>query len=283
MKKPNLRFLLILFISSFLIIEGRAQQSNAGKALPEITTLPIVQIGIDSAISGGKIISDGGQTITSSGICISKNPFPTVNDRVIPSGLSSGEFTSQIKQLNHTTAYYVRAYATNASGTAYGVQRTFATDPIKMGMTFAGGTFFYELKPGDPGYIAGEFHGFVYLNGRPENIQIIWHNAKDTLTNATDSTLGNGGANTDQIVTIQGAGNYAASKAYNMVYNGYSDWYLPNLKEMRLITSITSSPCSSNCWTSNEHSLSQAISFINRKQTISNKSAKYKAVFIRKF
>lgn len=283
MMRHELRFLLVIIISILFNFEIRAQQSNSGKALPEITTSPIIQIGLDSAICGGKIISDGGQTITASGICISKNPFPTINDRIIPNGATSGEFVSQIKKLNHTTAYYVRAYATNASGTAYGVQRTFATDPLQMGLQMAGGTFFYEFKPGDPDYVEGEFHGLVYLSGRPENVQIIWHNAKDTLTNATDSTLGNGAVNTDLIVSVQGAGNYAASKAYNMVYNGYSDWYLPNLKEVKLLTSINPSPCTSNCWTSNEYSVSQAISYVAKKQTISNKSAKYRAIFIRKF
>ena len=42
-------------------------------------------------------------------------------------GSGTGSFTSSITGLTPNTTYYVRAYATNSAGTAYGTQRTFTT------------------------------------------------------------------------------------------------------------------------------------------------------------
>ena len=42
-------------------------------------------------------------------------------------GIGTGGFTSRMAGLTPSTTYYVRAYATNSVGTAYGEQRSFTT------------------------------------------------------------------------------------------------------------------------------------------------------------
>ncbi|MGY0039040.1 hypothetical protein [Pedobacter sp. NJ-S-72] len=99
--------------------------------LATITTLkPIAQtITSTSATSGGTIQSNGGSYIQSNGICWSTNPDPTTDDQFVVSGSGSGSFTADLKDLMGSTTYYVRAFATNFAGTAYGNQETLETKP----------------------------------------------------------------------------------------------------------------------------------------------------------
>lgn len=95
--------------------------------IPIITTALITGITTNSAISGGNITSDGGGEITVSGVCWSTAQNPTKEDRKTTDGSATGSFTSKITDLTGNTLYYVRAYATNSAGTAYGNQQTFQT------------------------------------------------------------------------------------------------------------------------------------------------------------
>lgn len=71
--------------------------------------------------SGGTITSDGGYSITARGVCYStNNSSPTLDDEYTTAGTGSGYFSSVITNISVSTTYYVRAYATNSIGTAYG-------------------------------------------------------------------------------------------------------------------------------------------------------------------
>jgi uncharacterized protein (TIGR02145 family) len=95
---------------------------------PSITTTASTNITITSTTSGGNITSDGGATITARGICWSTTANPTIalNTKTVD-GTGAGAFTSSITGLTANTTYYLRAYATNSAGTAYGAQQTFIT------------------------------------------------------------------------------------------------------------------------------------------------------------
>jgi hypothetical protein len=66
--------------------------------------------------------SDGGAAITQRGVCWSKTSSPTISDNKTHDGTGTGSFTSTITGLSSATTYYLRAYATNSVGTAYGEQ-----------------------------------------------------------------------------------------------------------------------------------------------------------------
>lgn len=97
-------------------------------ALPTITTTSISSITSNSAKSGGIITLAGTSSVTSRGICWSTRTNPTIalsTKTVDGSGI--GTFTSSITGLLAGTTYYVVAYATNSSGTAYGNEVSFQT------------------------------------------------------------------------------------------------------------------------------------------------------------
>ena len=95
--------------------------------LPTLTTTAISNNSSSAATSGGNISSDGGGTITSKGVCWSTSSNPTITNSKTNDGTGSGVFTSNLTSLIPNTLYYVRAYATNSVGTAYGNQVSFTT------------------------------------------------------------------------------------------------------------------------------------------------------------
>lgn len=96
--------------------------NNAG-----ISTLVVSNVTAISATSGGLNSSDGGAAITAKGVCWNTAPTPTIANYKTTDGSGIGNFTSNITGLTANTKYYLRAYVTNAYGTAYGNEQTFTT------------------------------------------------------------------------------------------------------------------------------------------------------------
>ena len=99
-------------------------KTSAGD-LAVLTTSAITAITPCSAISGGDISSDGGSYILIKGVCWSTSSNPTITDPKTTDGPGNSNFISTILGLNPNTTYYIRAYANNAAGTAYGNTLTF--------------------------------------------------------------------------------------------------------------------------------------------------------------
>ncbi len=98
-----------------------------GPALPTVVTAQIGTPSDTKATCGGNVTQDGRSQVTARGVCWSKTEYPTINDDHTQNGSGLGEFTSQLTNLEAGVTYYVRAYATNRIGTAYGEQRQFTT------------------------------------------------------------------------------------------------------------------------------------------------------------
>ncbi len=102
------------------------------KLLPLVSTADLTNISHTTVTCGGFISSDGGLDVVARGVCWSTNPNPTIAHNKTIDAAGTGAFTSLIKNLIPDTTYFLRAYATNEDGTAYGLQITFRTLPTTL-------------------------------------------------------------------------------------------------------------------------------------------------------
>ena len=105
--------------------------------LPGITTDNPSDITLTSATCGGEITCAGNSAVTARGVCWSTSPNPTIADSITTNGTGIGSFTSSLTGLTPNTNYYVRAYATNSEGTAYGEEVTFHTPADRRMVDYA--------------------------------------------------------------------------------------------------------------------------------------------------
>lgn len=96
--------------------------------LATLTTTTISNITSTSCESGGNISDNGGGPVTERGICWSTSQNPTISDNKIISSNGSGSFTASILGLIGSIKYYIRAYAINSAGFAYGNEVNFTTN-----------------------------------------------------------------------------------------------------------------------------------------------------------
>ena len=114
-----------------------AYESTTGQSLPVVYTTFITNITETTAQSGGQVDSDGGEAVTARGVCWSTSTGPTTADDKTEDGTGTGPFTSTVTGLTNGQTYYLRAYATNSIGTAYGIQLSFTTPiPTSSGVRF---------------------------------------------------------------------------------------------------------------------------------------------------
>lgn len=97
--------------------------------LPAVETKPVINIEETTATSGGNVTHQGGSEVTARGVVWSQAEDPTVdvNDGYTTDGTGIGTYVSNITELTDSTNYFIRAYATNSAGTAYGEQLSFLT------------------------------------------------------------------------------------------------------------------------------------------------------------
>lgn len=144
---------MICFISiSHIVVMAMGCKKNDDTPpppiVPTVTTAVLSNITTSGATSGGTIVSDGGATVTKSGIVWSKtNAIPTLTDSVIAGTTSTGPFSINITGLDFNTTYYIRAFATNSVGTGYGNVLTLNTtnDTTKVRFTYNGKEVVYGI------------------------------------------------------------------------------------------------------------------------------------------
>lgn len=152
------------------------------KPLPEATipivttTTPVTSITTTTAIGGGNVTSNGGATVTVSGLVwnTSTNPTTALSTKTTDGWADPGLWTSSMTGLNSGTTYYVRAYATNSAGTAYGdnVQFTTLSAPIVTLSSFVSG------EPGNFTVAPGG-------SAQVDSFGLVVSTGTDTLTGAT--------------------------------------------------------------------------------------------------
>lgn len=109
-------------------LNGAAEIAFDGGGVPTLTTTTITNIGSKTALSGGEVLNDGGFPVQSRGVIWSTTPNPTFDlSTKTTDGNGLGVFTSNITGLVVNTKYWVRAYAKNSVGIAYGDTISFRT------------------------------------------------------------------------------------------------------------------------------------------------------------
>jgi uncharacterized protein (TIGR02145 family) len=130
-----------------------------GVVIPTIYTKGVTAITETTATSGGNITSDGGAALTATGVCWSTAHNPTTADFKTSDGTATGIFASSITGLTHSTTYYVRAFATNTAGTAYGEEVTFTTlipDPVKPTVITLAATLITNISAATGGNVTSD-------------------------------------------------------------------------------------------------------------------------------
>src|SRR5246500_1982267 len=131
MKK--LKLLATIFFSGIVLLLSnsckKTTQASTALGLPTVTTVGLASTTPTAAQFAGDVTSDGNQGLSAIGFCYSStNTMPMITtDAYTTDGVLTGGFTGTLLGLYENTTYYVRAYATNPTGTAYGNVIAFQT------------------------------------------------------------------------------------------------------------------------------------------------------------
>lgn len=156
------------------------------------------------------------------------NISPTVNDNFSENEFGPGPFTHAAGNLKAGVVYYVRTYAQNGQGTAYGNEVSFSTKAFALGDTgIAGGTIFFDK---------GSYSdGWRYLEAATEDFEIINWGCLAMDIPGTMDAVGSGAANTVLITSKCKEAGIAARRCSDLVLNEYDDWFLPSKGELTLM------------------------------------------------
>ena len=132
-------------------------------ALPTLTTTTPSSITVTTASSGGNITNNGGAAVTARGVCWNTSTNPTIANNITTDGSGNGAFTSNMTGLIANSTYYIRAYATNSVGTAYGNQDTIKT--YTGTVTDCDGNMYYTITIGTQVWMAENLMTTHYRTG----------------------------------------------------------------------------------------------------------------------
>jgi uncharacterized protein (TIGR02145 family) len=232
MNKLYPKVLPLFLVGILLLAIAGCKKEKKNINLPELTTNEASIITQTTAYCGGNIIADGGDIITERGICISTTQNPTIADKKIKIkknwndfDIKKGRYRVNITALTPKTTYYIRAYATNSVGTAYGNEKSFFTDDINetLPMKDYDGNSYKTVK------IENQIWMAINLRTTSLNDGTIIPNVTDdtkwkSLNTAALCTYGNT-TNTDTIITLGRLYNGYAVKTEKLCPIG---WHVPS-------------------------------------------------------
>jgi len=185
-----------------------------------LTTDEASAITMTSATSGGNITDNGGAEVTARGICWATTSGPTTGDNITNDGTGTGSFTSDISGLEPGTEYYVRAYATNSAGTAYGNEIIFTTSPVELpALTTDAASAITQTSATSGGNITDNGGAEVTARG------ICWATTSGPTTagNTTSDGAGTGSFTSDISGLVPGTEYYVRAYATNSAGTAYGN------------------------------------------------------------
>lgn len=236
------------------VIEVTFPTSNS--TIPILTMEGIDSVSFNFADVSAKLITNGGLNITMKGFCISSNINPTLsNSTVIISNDPLPDFSEKIVNLTDYSTYYIRAFAQNGYSVGYSNVEIISTPKIyEIGEDGpGGGIVFYQNLSGSTNW--------HFLEAAPSDypLDVTWSNTVQNC-NVNATSIGSGEGNTSAIIDFYGtsSGSYAAKEAFNFTVNGFSDWFLPSLYELKeihytlFLNNLGSLSENSHYWTSSQ-------------------------------
>ena len=196
--------------------------------LPVITTAILMSSTETTATCGGSIAGNSGTSITVRGVCWSTTPHPTTDNSKTNDGTGVGSFKSGISGLETNTTYYLRAFASNTTGTGYGSEVAFKTagSPVSD----VDGNIYHPVTIGTQTWMVENLKTTKFRNG-------------ESIPNITDGpTWGN--LKTAAYCNYNSDANLA--NIYGRLYNGYcvsdsrnlapTGWHVPSDAEWWTLT-----------------------------------------------
>jgi hypothetical protein len=161
--------------------------------------------------------------------------------------VAAGTHVFTLSGLSSTTTYHAKSFIVNKAGTSYGPAVSFTTSspPKAVGDLYGGGVIYYILQSGDNGYDANVQHGLIAqpqnevdgYSSNPPFAGNTWTRLAlngNTISGAQNDGTLVGRANTAAIIADQGEGTYLFKYVSTLSINGYTDWYVPSIRELNL-------------------------------------------------
>ena len=172
-------------------------------SVPDVTTAAVSGVTDTTAVSGGKVTSDGGETVTARGVCWSIAADPTIADSHTTNGSGTGSFTSTLTGLMPGTSYHVRAYAANSLGTTYGNNVVFTTGTVLPSVTTAAVSGVTETTAACGGNVASDGGKAVTARG------VCWSTKENPTVSDSHTTNGSGtGSFTSSLTGLEANTSY---------------------------------------------------------------------------
>ncbi|OFX89191.1 MAG: hypothetical protein A2X00_16510 [Bacteroidetes bacterium GWE2_32_14] len=180
------KYHFLTFALSLLFIVFFACEDEEKVVLPDVATASVEEIYSTSAKVGGKVLYNGGGDISERGIywSISENSETTGTKIQIGSGL--GVFYETLDNLTPGVKYYVKAYAKNTAGIAYG-NETFFTTQINYPIIITAEVT--DIKV-DSAVVGGD----VLDNGGTAIVEkgVYWGTTENTINTGAKISMGSG-------------------------------------------------------------------------------------------
>jgi len=217
--KTTIKFIIPSFTLTVFLLIGITSCGNSG-LIPTVKTVSLTSVTATTVSCRGNVTSDGGSTMKARGVCWSTKPNPTTGDSKTTSTVGTGEYVCLLSGLTTDTKYYVRAYATNKGGTAYGEEQSFTTLLADID-----GNIYNTVTIGTQKWMAENLRTSRYRNGNLIT-NVISPSDWATKTTGVFSSYGN---NTSNLSTYGYLYNWYA--VTDTRYIAPTGWHIPTVTE----------------------------------------------------